>query len=107
MNSIFRKWVLQDKTVDKVFDKTLYGYLRKMWYQIEDHCSNVSSVNNEFEVFADFFNHVVYDLGFDSLGKITGRDVYRLKYKGNYSSSNIEFLTNEEHGNKYYGVTIT
>ena len=90
----------------KKHHNTLHGYLSYRWGTVQQRCANPNNVNykrygakgilNCFTA-EEFFDHVVFDLGYDSVQELKGLEIHRLNNHKSYKVGNITFITKQAH----------
>ena len=84
---------------NKTFLSNIHGYLYSRWNSIQQKCTNPNHVSyknfggngvkNKF-TFDQFFDYVVFDLGFNSIDKLQGKQILRKNNEGAFEKGNIE-----------------
>lgn len=89
----------------RAYRDTFRGYLHSRWCGLVTRCTNPKNTSYDrygragiecHFSFDSFFNHVVNDLGFDTVESLNELDVHRIDNK-HYRIGNIVFLSRAEH----------
>jgi len=93
----------------KKYLKALCGYLHHRWNTVKQRCENPNNIGYSkyggvgvkcLFTFDAFYNHVVNDLGLNTVAKLKGKQIHRINNK-NYRRGDIEFLTPKQHRQKH------
>lgn len=91
--------------------KTLAGYLRHIFYKINNRCNN--SGNDNYELFGgigikclfgnakEFVDHIINDLGIKNLDQIKGLLIDRVDITENFAPGNIRFVTTSQNAQSH------
>ena len=82
------------------------GYLRRVYYDLNNRCTNPKihnyhnyggrGIRNKFKSFTEFFNYVVNELGYDTIESLQGLQIDRINNDGHNEKGNIRFVTCSE-----------